>query len=456
MELQTLLDNIDDNRKQIESSGKFEDEVLNKIQYKFRLDWNYYSNKMEGGTLTRQETRSVMVGNVTVGGKPIKDVLEMKGHDNVVIDILKIGKGEIRISEKRIKDIHKAIMHEENPEHTKLIGDWKKEPNEIINYKGEKISFANPGDVAQKMHDLLNKTNASLDKYFNGSKDSIHPLLLAADFHLDYVTIHPFYDGNGRTTRILTNLILISCGYPPVIIKETDKTIYYQYLADIQAYGGDRNLFYEFMANRLLDSQKLVLDAIEGKDIEESDDVKKEIELLKKQLASKNFSKSPKIIYDIFLSTQKEVWQKIQETLKSFDEFFNESKTWHFVNHHDEDFGTRKVNALAAFSLTREESNKPKDPKVFGHSIYENDICDIEWKHNKLGLKGATKKAVCEIRLTLEFHQTEYEMVMSLNYNSIFSKKFNYSSYAGLDEVESLKTLLSKALVKTIKENTQE
>ena len=456
MELQHLLDSLSNNQKQIDSVGKFESELLNKIQYKFRLDWNYYSNKMEGGTLTRQETRSVMIGNVTVGGKPIKDVMEMKGHDDVVTDILKIGKGEIRISEKRIKDIHKAIMHEENPEHAKLIGDWKKEPNEVINYKGEKISFANPSDVAQKMHDLLNKTNSLLDKYFSNSKDSIHPILLASDFHLDYVTIHPFYDGNGRTTRILTNLILISCGYPPIIIKETDKTTYYQYLADIQVYGGDKNLFYEFMANKLIGSQKLILEAIEGKGIEEPDDVKKEIELLKKQLAHKDFSKSPKNIYDIFENTKYEVWQRILETLNSFDDFFSESKTLHFVNHWDEDFGTHKVNTLAAFTFTREESNKPKDPKIFGHSIYENDISIVEWKQNKFGLKGATKQTECEIKLTLEFHQTDYTVLVILNQSIIFTKKFNYSSLPGLDEVENIKTILGKELIKKIKENTQE
>lgn len=456
MELEHLLDSLDDNQRQIDSAGKFESELLNKIQYKFRLDWNYYSNKMEGGTLTRQETRSVMIGNVTVGGKPIKDVMEMKGHDDVVTDILKIGKGEIRISEKRIKDIHKAIMHEENPEYAKLIGDWKKESNEVINYKGEKINFANPSDVAQKMHDLLNKTNSWLDKYFSNSKNAIHPIILASDFHLDYVTIHPFYDGNGRTTRILTNLILISCGFPPIIIKETDKTTYYQYLADIQVYGGDKNLFYEFMANKLIESQKLILDAIEGKGIEEPDDVKKEIELLKKQLAHKDFSKSPKNIYDVFVNIKYEVWQRILETLISFDEFFSESKILHFVNHRDEDFGTRKVNPFAGLSLTQEVSNKPEDLKIFGHSIYEIDISIVEWKQNKFGLKGATKKTECEIKLTLQFHQADYTVLVILNQTTIFNKKFNYSSHPCLDEVENIKSLLGKELVKKIKENTQD
>src|SRR4051812_43976172 len=137
--MQDLLNKIEINKQQIEAAGKFSADVLNKIQHKFRLDWNYYSSKMEGGTLTRQETRNVMVGLAVE--KSIKDVIEMKGHDAVVSDILKIGKGELKISEKRIRDIHKAIMHEDNPDQAKLIGKWKEAANEVTNYKGEKISF---------------------------------------------------------------------------------------------------------------------------------------------------------------------------------------------------------------------------------------------------------------------------------------------------------------------------
>src|SRR5689334_8074347 len=90
----------------IEQHGKLPQEVLNKINYKFRLEWNYTSNSMEGNSLTRQETRSVMVGNITVEGKPIKDVLEVKKHNEVISEIMKIGKGELNISEKKIKEIH--------------------------------------------------------------------------------------------------------------------------------------------------------------------------------------------------------------------------------------------------------------------------------------------------------------------------------------------------------------
>lgn len=283
MKLKEILDRLTELQTEISELGNLPKEVLQKINYKFRLDWNYYSNRMEGGTLTREETRSVMVGNITVDGKPIKDVMEMNDHDKVVREILKMGKGEVRISEKRIKEIHKAILKEtDDASKNEQIGAWKTAPNEIINYKGEKISFTAPADVPVKMHDLLNQTNAELDAYFAGKKEAKHPLIIAADFHLRFVSIHPFFDGNGRTGRILMNLILIACGYPPIIITDNGKQAYYQYLADIQAYGGDKELMYFHMAGLEHRSLTLVLKAIKGEDIEEEDDLDKRLEMLKK------------------------------------------------------------------------------------------------------------------------------------------------------------------------------
>jgi Fic family protein len=275
-------------QQKINAHGELSAEVKKKINYKFRLDWNYYSNSMEGNTLTMDETRSVMVGNLTVGGKPIKDVLEMKGHDEVIAEILRIGKGELRISEARIREIHKGIMHEEDEAKKKKIGGWKTEPNYIFNYKNERFDFALPAEVPGRMHDLLNKTNAAIDAIQQNKNDAPHPLDVALQFHLEYVIIHPFYDGNGRTARVLTNLLLISFGYPPFWIKTNERNIYNQYIGDIQGYGGNPDLFFEFAADMILRSQNLVLDAIEGKDIAEQDDLDKELALLKAQLRGEN------------------------------------------------------------------------------------------------------------------------------------------------------------------------
>ena len=78
---------------------------------------------------------SISVGNLTVGGKPIQDVLEMKGHDEVITEILRMGKGDARLSEARICKIHRGIMHEEDESKRDRIGNWKTEPNYLYNYK---------------------------------------------------------------------------------------------------------------------------------------------------------------------------------------------------------------------------------------------------------------------------------------------------------------------------------
>jgi Fic family protein len=282
---------IDLLQEKINAHGALSAEVKKKINYKFRLDWNYYSNSMEGNTLTKDETRSVMIGNLTIGGKPIKDVLEMNKHNEVISEIMKIGKGEARLSEGRIREIHKGIMHEEDESKMKKIGTWKTEPNYILNYKGEKFQFALPAEVPARMHELLNRTNAAIDSIEQNKNDAAHPVDIALKFHLEFVSIHPFYDGNGRTARILTNLLLIFLGYPPFWVKTNERNTYNQYIADIQGYGGKPDVFFDFAAEMILRSQQLIIDAIEGKNIEDEDDLDKELALLKASLKGEDVYK---------------------------------------------------------------------------------------------------------------------------------------------------------------------
>lgn len=277
MSLTDKLQEVIQQQEQINAHTPLDADLLKRINYKFRLEWNYTSNSMEGNSLTMQETRSVMVGNITVDGKPIRDVLEMKGHDELVLQILKMGKGEVNISERRIKEIHKAIVHEDDPEKQQFIGAWKTRNNYLTNYKGERFDFVPHADVPDRMHKLVNEFNAKKDKV----KHLVDAVALAFWFHLEYITIHPFYDGNGRTARILTNIILIAFGFPPIYIKGDEKEAYYQYLADVQAYGGEPDLFYEFMTDRLLRSQQFVLDAIHGRDIIEVGDFERRLFLIK-------------------------------------------------------------------------------------------------------------------------------------------------------------------------------
>lgn len=335
-DLTECLSQIDRLQSQIDSAGEYSDEIKKRINYRFRLDWNFYSNSIEGNTLTKEETRSVMVGNITVGKKPFKDVAEMRGHDEVISEILKVGRGEKRLSERRIKDIHRAIMHEEDEAKRRLIGRWKEENNEVINYKGEKHEYIPPAEVAEKLHELLNEVNAFVDVYESGGTPTMHPAQIAIWFHLGFVNIHPFYDGNGRSARILMNLLLIAFGYPPVIVKDEDKEAYNKYLADIQGYGGSPDLFYGFMLGLLKRSQILVLDAIAGKPLDEEEDLDKEIELMKHNLARGDqkelIARSNPVIERVFESSVLPILKGVHEKVEKLSDMFASLQSTGTVN----------------------------------------------------------------------------------------------------------------------------
>ena len=324
--LSDKLRSIESLRHRIEANGVLPEELLRKIEYKFRLECNYNSNKIEGGTLTKPETRSVMIGNITVQGKPLKDIREMKGHDEVMKDIFRIGRQEKKLSEKRIREIHRRIIAAETAEEEQEIGQWKKSGNHVINYRGEKFEFASPSDVPEAMHQLLDWLNAGLDQIHRRAPKAPHPLLLAFEFHLRHLTIHPFTDGNGRTARLLTNLLLVSLGYPPFwVLEGGEKDQYNRYLADVQCYGGSPDLLYTFLAGLVERSLHLTLDAIEGKEIEDMDDWKKELRILKSELTNADRftrSKSREAIDDVFFNSVQPAVLKIMEELRAFVDLF--------------------------------------------------------------------------------------------------------------------------------------
>lgn len=376
MKVYTIYQNLTKLQKEIDQHGQLSKEVLQKINYKFRLDWNYYSNRMEGGTLTKAETRSVMVGNITVDGKPLKDVMEMNGHDAVVRSILSMAKGALRLSEKRIKEIHREIIkHDDAATADQPIGDWKTKNNEIINYKGEKIAFTPPDEVADAIHKLLNTTNAALDAFYADKPKAKHPLQIAADFHIGFVSIHPFFDGNGRTARILMNLILVACGYPPIIIDDAAKKPYYQYLADIQAYGGNPDLFYGQMGQLVLKSQQLVLNAITGKDIEEDDDLDKRLDLIKRAVETDGGIKLSKKDVDpkVFME------QNIQPLIKMLNEQFEKLEPLFIDNSIGIAVDSNQANAIDNYKNLKEFADKlsenwSKSSNYFNVFIYHAHI----------------------------------------------------------------------------------
>ncbi len=281
-----LLNNIDTLKKQIDDM-QLSDEIKNRVMQKLRLDWNYNSNAIEGNKLNYGETVAFLMTGITAKGKPLKDYLDIKGHNEAILFLTSIVKEDRPLMEADIRALHKMILVEpyevkaqtaDGSPTSKMIsiGEYKTQANHVETATGEIHYYSTPEETPIKMRELM-------EWYAEASANpTIHPVAVAALFHHKFVEIHPFDDGNGRLSRILMNLILMKNSYPPAIIKMDDRQNYYALLS--QADVNDSWPFVEYIAERLENSLQLYLKAARGEDIDEDDDIDKEIELFKRQV----------------------------------------------------------------------------------------------------------------------------------------------------------------------------
>jgi fido (protein-threonine AMPylation protein) len=204
------------------------------------------------------------------------------------------------------------------------IGKYKTQPNHLRTATGETFYFATPEETPAKMHDLM----AWLEE-ISKEKDT-HPLLIAAWFHYKFIRIHPFDDGNGRLARMLMNLVLMKYGFPPAIIKTEKKQEYFTALR--QADGGDETAFVAYTGEQLLHSWELYLKGAKGENIEEDDDIDKEIKLLKAQLkgeeAKEKIFMDSKYVHQIYHEQVKVLLTIVLNKLAQFDDLFHK----HYIN----------------------------------------------------------------------------------------------------------------------------
>ncbi|HEY5297874.1 MAG TPA: Fic family protein [Verrucomicrobiae bacterium] len=224
---------------------------------------------------------------LTANGKPMKDHLDIKGHDDLITFLeLFIQRKEI-LTEAAIREMHKILLKE--PYETDAVttdgrivkkevqlGAYKTEPNFVRMKSGEIHHYILPEDVPAKMASLV-EWHRQQD-----AKNDLHSLFHAALFHHQFSSIHPFDDGNGRMARILMNLILMRAGFPPVIIKLQNREPYIAALR--RADAGENEAIVSFVGENLIDAETLYLRGAKGEPIEDFDDVDKAVALLKQQL----------------------------------------------------------------------------------------------------------------------------------------------------------------------------
>jgi len=330
MQLKELFEKVDALKAEIDKLRPLKPEDEQRIMQKFRLDWNYHSNAIEGNSLTLGETRAFLLEGLTADGKPIKDHLDIRGHDNLIDYLVEYIRRREELTEKDIRGMHQILLHE--PYETdavtpdgriarKLVrlGEYKTTPNAVRTGTGQIIQYTPPEDVPPKMHELIEWHRKEC------KSSELHPVAHAAIFQHRFLQIHPFDDGNGRLGRILMNLILMRHGFPPVVIKLLARERYVAALRKADA--GETGDIVSFVGECLLDAETLYLRGAGGESIEDSDDVEKQVALLRQQL-----SQVPKpveltsTVQSAFLAEKlTPLLDRIERKLIQFDEFFRTS-----------------------------------------------------------------------------------------------------------------------------------
>jgi Fic family protein len=289
--LQDLIQKIDKSKAQLDELRPIKPEYNTAISQKFQLEFNYHSNHIEGNTLTLGETKNLILRGMEVSiAKKFRDILEMKGHLDaydtlgfLTERILTQDKLPLRLDQSFIKNLHKIIFVEDKVIHSEEdgiqsvttipAGEYKKHQNHVITNTGAKFEYSEPWQVPQMMSDLLD--------WYNNNRETMHPVILASIFHYKFIRIHPFGDGNGRTARLLMNLILQSSGQVIAMVKSDpeSKSSYLNSLSlvdnnfiDIQECLIENNvdLFEPFVieiGNCLMSSYDIMIRGAKGEDI---------------------------------------------------------------------------------------------------------------------------------------------------------------------------------------------
>ena len=217
-----MFEIIDDLKAKLDQHRPLSAAIVKNLHEDLILRWTYHSNAIEGNTLTLLETKVVLEG-ITVGGKALREHFEAINHRDAILYVEDIIKKQEPFSEWQIRNIHQLILKNIDDENA---GRYRQQ-NVLISG-----ATTNPPD-----HTLLNDKMAQFIDWYNRDAHTLHPIERAAKVHADFVGIHPFIDGNGRTSRLLMNLELMKAGYPPSVITVENRLAYYEALDQWMAYG---------------------------------------------------------------------------------------------------------------------------------------------------------------------------------------------------------------------------
>lgn len=207
------FDKLDCLKAKLDSYRPLPPEIVSNLHENLVLRWTYNSNAIEGNTLTLKETKVALEG-ITVGGKTPREHFEAINHRDAILYVEELVKQNEPLSEWQIKSLHQLIL--------KKIDDNNAGRYRNVTVAGAKHRPSDHVKLAEKMVAFI--------RWYEAEALSLHPVERTTRVHVDFVKIHPFSDGNGRTSRLLMNLELMKADFPPAVLSVEKRLPYYETL----------------------------------------------------------------------------------------------------------------------------------------------------------------------------------------------------------------------------------
>ena len=219
-----LFASLDALKARLDAHRPLPPDVVSQIREDMRVRFTYHSNAIEGNTLTMSETKAVLEDGITIGGKSLKEHLEAVGHSHAIDYMEALVQKDEALTEKTLKEIHNLILRNIDGANAGT-------------YRRMNVLISGAGHIPPPAERVLEKMETFF-RWYGAARGALHPVEFAARVHADFVNIHPFKDGNGRTARLIMNFELMRAGFPTVIVPVDARPDYYRNL-DIAATQGD-------------------------------------------------------------------------------------------------------------------------------------------------------------------------------------------------------------------------
>lgn len=240
-----LLARLEHKKAQLDVLRPLPAAAIARLKEQITVEWIYNSNAIEGSTLTLRETQLILETGLTIGGKSLREHFEVINHKDAIEYVESLSEQDAPLSVFHVRQIHKLVLTRIDDENA---GQYRRTH---VRIGSAQHVPPESWEIPQRMQEWEN--------WLHQAEHELHPVVLAAQAHHKLVAIHPFIDGNGRTARLVMNLVLFRYAYPPTVLLRANRRQYYQVL--MQADAGRSEALANFVGKAVERSLTLYLEA---------------------------------------------------------------------------------------------------------------------------------------------------------------------------------------------------